>query len=135
MKTASDVMLAKIVQKVKNLLDNHNHDGVYSNGARRTYNSGKQAEGTTNLATGCVNEKFYFVQIGTSNGGNACATVCFDWQMIPSSGGIEIYYTLASNNSTTIEHSSILVTRSNGVTISCLGSDRGHYIKHVCAYI
>ena len=150
MKTASDVKLNSVIQRFKALLQGHNHDGVYSRGSLRTYNSGTLPAETTGhrierekLAD---TEKFYIVLIGSTEDEEACATVCIDWQMLPEPvDALQFGYTIVRGNGNTIEQGTLMVNRNttmvddvitaHSVVLVCNDGGQGHYIKHVVGYI
>lgn len=123
MKVASDVMLAKIVQKVKALLNgkadsNHNHDSVYikksTGGIMREFDSGDMS--VTEYTTPSGNAKVYLVEVSYTFGDTEYSAICAcDWRMCPSDSTakfavaatngnhFEIWASRASNNIVTFK--------------------------------
>lgn len=139
MKAASDVMLNKIVQKFKTLLNNHNHDGVYSNGARRVYNE-SWTEPQDSIPVANKDIKWYIVHIATSDDTTTGATVCVDWQMTPTYGGsVGFFYILGVDDGLALSDAfgTLGVTRyeDGSVSFQLLSTNSAHYIKRICGYI
>ena len=152
MKAASDVALNNVIQMFKTLLNgksasSHNHDGVYSYGSLRTYNSGTLAAGTDSHRVEreklADTEKFYIVLIGSTKNEEACATVCIDWQMLPAPAeGLSFGYTIVRGG--TVENGTLWINRNttttddvitaHSVVLICESTSQGHYIKQVCGY-
>lgn len=110
---------------------NHNHKGVYSYGALRTFDSGALDAGTTTYTINSDSEKFYFVYIlGVEY---ASTTVCIDFKML---GRKAITYCIYNPGTKGIELGQIHVRREGSNVIFTLVSDYSlHSIQHVCGYI
>ncbi len=140
MKAASDVMLDKIIQKCKEIFAarDHNHSGVYSNGARRVYNeSWDAAQDIIHVDNKDI--KWYIVHIATSDDTTTGATVCVDWQMTPQYGGATgFYYALSDISAFGGDvFGTLVATRYEDGTVSFKLSttNSNHYIKRICGYI
>lgn len=153
MKTASDVMLNKVIQKVKTLISGkanstHSHDDQYSNGARRTYNSGLLGSNNEYVRVESIKERFYIVHIGSTKDKYAAATVCVDWQMFPERDGsepdaLQIGYTLVIDKlvdgvrTYSYENGFLYAQKTSaGYAVFIAGDEsNGHYIKRVCGFM
>lgn len=164
MKVANDAIINKIVQKMKSLIESkanvnhkhtasevgaaasdHTHEGVYSNGMRRTLNTTETENGQTRFTTPSNAEKMYSLIIGYSYDDYPMfTTVSIDWQMIgydetiyipyfigehfmrndeAAFGVLSVYKSPYIKNST--ESGKLTFTLQNGV----------HYIRRICGYV